>query len=232
NYHKVSFVPGEEQLHALTAQLRRIGARYDDRYRYKADGVIRVDSMFGLEVVLLETSSGFGHGDQTKASFDFHKAMFGLLAMLKSVADQFEGASLGSFRQFKVYFVHAAGNVCRTWSLKYNNNAYILCREDKVTMHQNFKEKNDFLIPLCNYLNNLKEMIIQSVSHLDVLEDEHKKSNRLSRYGKPINKQLLLSNIITPSILRLTQKYDSGGMADQNPGSSPTYDGIYSTAFD
>jgi hypothetical protein len=35
--------------------------------------------------------------------------MFGLLAMLKSIADKFEGASIESFQQLKVYFVHASG---------------------------------------------------------------------------------------------------------------------------
>ncbi|KAI8334726.1 hypothetical protein BC941DRAFT_356201 [Chlamydoabsidia padenii] len=203
----ICFIPGEEHLHAMTKQLERIGSRHDDRY--KADGIIKVNTLFDLEIMVLETSSRFGNRDRTKHSFDLHKAMFGLLAMLKTIADQFEYASIESFEQLKIYFVHVSGDVCHIWSLKYNaNGSYLFCREDKAKLHQKFEEKDDHLLSLCNFFGNLKEKIVRCVDQLTILHHEHKEKKRLSRYQSN-NNLCHLSATIKPSIICLTQQHDS-----------------------
>jgi hypothetical protein len=85
----VQFIPGEEQLHAVTKQLKRIHGSFDERHCYKEDGVLRYEAeKHNVEILLLETSSGYGEATNTKKGFDHHKATFGLLAMLEVIADE------------------------------------------------------------------------------------------------------------------------------------------------
>ncbi|KAI9322925.1 hypothetical protein BX666DRAFT_670795 [Dichotomocladium elegans] len=41
-----------------------------------------------------------------KTSFDHHKAMFGLLASLRTIASLYKYASFDSFEQLKIHFIH------------------------------------------------------------------------------------------------------------------------------
>lgn len=77
---------------------------------YNADGIIKFYNIKQLEILLLETSSSFGSTDKTKSSFDHHKGLFGILSMLKTVADEFYLASVGTFSKLKLFFVHASGS--------------------------------------------------------------------------------------------------------------------------
>ncbi|CAO3649580.1 unnamed protein product [Cunninghamella blakesleeana] len=217
---KPYFIPGEEQLISMTTQLERIGTRHDNRYRYNADGIIRLNGLLNLEIMILETSGPYKNDDNSKVSFDIHKAMFGLLSVLKTIADQFEYASLKSFQQLKVFFLHFSGSNCRIWSLRYSENGvYLFLREDKVILHQTFQEKDDLLLPLFGFFFNLKEKINTCINQLSILQQEHKENKRAFRHNP--NSPTLLSKIIKPAILRLSQKYDIAGLADETPISSP-----------
>ncbi|ORE15286.1 hypothetical protein BCV71DRAFT_274105 [Rhizopus microsporus] len=44
----------------------------------------------------------------TKINFNYHKGIFGVLAMLKTIAREMKYASLGYFQKVKIFFVHAA----------------------------------------------------------------------------------------------------------------------------
>lgn len=55
----------------------------DGREGYKADRII---SWNNYEVILLKCSGPYLNDKKQKLSFDFHKAMFGLLAMVYDIA--------------------------------------------------------------------------------------------------------------------------------------------------
>ena len=96
--HAPYFVPGEDELESMTAQLKKMGQKTDKRKIYKADGIIR-----------LETAGAFGHEDYAKTAFDNSKGMFALLSMLKTIADQYKHASVEEFSKLKLYFVQPSG---------------------------------------------------------------------------------------------------------------------------
>ncbi|KAG1165406.1 hypothetical protein G6F46_011620 [Rhizopus delemar] len=58
----------------------------DSQYIYKADGVVRSKS--SDEVLVLETSSADNSTSNKKVSFDHYEAMFSLLAMMKTLAEE------------------------------------------------------------------------------------------------------------------------------------------------
>lgn len=89
-------------------QLKQQGIR-DGRLKYDADGLLRADDFCGLGMLLTEVSSGYGKHDNRKVSFDHYKAMFGLLAMLRTLADRFQKATFKTFTKMKVHFLHAHG---------------------------------------------------------------------------------------------------------------------------
>lgn len=94
--HDVTFYPSEVELKALTVQLKSQGIT-DKRLRYNADGTILCNSI-ATEVLLSEVSSAFAESDKGKTSFDHHKAMFGLLMMLRMLRTL--------AKNLKVHFIH------------------------------------------------------------------------------------------------------------------------------
>jgi hypothetical protein len=103
------FVPGEEELVAMTTQLKRPDFKVNKRKIYKADGVVRIDEFDDLEVLVLETAGPFGNDDHAKISFDNSKEMFALLAVLKKITDIYKYASVDEFRKLKLYLVQSSG---------------------------------------------------------------------------------------------------------------------------
>lgn len=81
----------------------------DESTLYKADGIISLYDFNRVEVLLLETSGHFGSTDNPKSSFNHHKGLFGSLSMLKAVADNYLFETLETFKNLKVFFIHAAG---------------------------------------------------------------------------------------------------------------------------
>lgn len=113
DYHATAkdleFSPGEIFLQSMAKQLKKIDNCRGEANGYKADGLIRINTIRNMEVVLFETSGGVKGGSKRKQTFDFHKGMFGLVSMLKALADTFPYASYERMSAIKIYFVHTCG---------------------------------------------------------------------------------------------------------------------------
>lgn len=112
------WVNGQPVLKSMTQQLKNVGLYVDDKHIYKTDGLIKLFDLKGQEIILVETSGSFTNDDKNKVNFDHHKGVYGMLSMLKCIADDYNHASLATFVKMKVYFLHAAGNclvlLCKT----------------------------------------------------------------------------------------------------------------------
>lgn len=114
NNHNVTFFPGEIELDAMTIQLKQKGMN-DRRYKYNADGTLRANDLSSSEILLTEVSSGYGSNDASKISFDHYKAMFGMLAMIRTLAQLYDKASFKTFSNVKIHFLHAHGKWARIY---------------------------------------------------------------------------------------------------------------------
>lgn len=120
-------IPGEVRLQAVRCELVRRGLSLSNFYN--ADGIIKY-SKLNLELVLLETSGPFNKCSSNKKNTDHIKAAYGLLAMLNSIAYKYCYADVDLFKKLKVYFVHAAGDKVRLWSLNLATaKIYVLNRQ-------------------------------------------------------------------------------------------------------
>lgn len=90
-------------------QKHEIKGMNDRRYKYNAGGILKVNSFSAIEILLAEVFSGFGSGETTKISFDHYKAMLGLLAMIRTIAQLFDRVSFDTFSKLKIHFLHVHG---------------------------------------------------------------------------------------------------------------------------
>lgn len=144
---KAGFRPGETQLISMGKQLKNIPLYKEDNHSYLADGIIKLYGLKNIEIVLLETSGCFGSIDKSKIAFDHHKGLFGALAMLKSIADEFPMATVETFQKCKVFFVHGAGENIYLWSLRFEPKGPIfeLWLEDTLYIKPDIDDKLDAL---------------------------------------------------------------------------------------
>ncbi|CEG74360.1 hypothetical protein RMATCC62417_09595 [Rhizopus microsporus] len=189
DWAKIGFFDGEEELVSMTKQLKRKGSFVDHRYIYKADGVVRLQEAHDIEICVVEVSGEYLKQETKKIYFDHHKANYGCLAMLKTIADQYKYASVDVFEQLKIYFVHAADNKIKLWSLSYQDE----CKLEET-------------------LDTIKK-----------IQSSHKDNRKKSRYNSEETPKLL-SEIINPSIIKLTGNDHKKGMADLGPFDSPEHD--------
>lgn len=108
----VLFFPGEIELNSMTMQLQSQGIT-DGRLKYNADGKILVEDL-STEILLSEVSSSYGKNSKGKTSFDHHKAMFGLLAMIRTIAILYKYGSFETFSRLKLHFAHTHGKLIHT----------------------------------------------------------------------------------------------------------------------
>lgn len=99
NGYDISYLPAEVELNSMTVQLTKEGL-LDNRFKYNADGKIRINAN-KQEPLIVEVSSGLDQGTQEKIDFDHSKAMFGMLAVLKTIADKY---NYGSFEDKKSFY--------------------------------------------------------------------------------------------------------------------------------
>lgn len=85
----------------------------DGRLKYNADGKILVEDL-STEILLSEVSSSYGKNSKGKTSFDHHKAMFGLLAMIRTIAILYKYGSFETFSRLKLHFAHTHGKLIHT----------------------------------------------------------------------------------------------------------------------
>lgn len=123
----------------MERQLKAAG--HGEQVCYKADGIIKAMlERSELEILILETSNALDATTPTKRAFDFHKAMFGAVAMLKSIADKYKYADFSVFSALKIYFLHVAGKLMR-YSQGYFADKRILDAEIRLWSVQNFQKK-------------------------------------------------------------------------------------------
>ncbi|KAG1471658.1 hypothetical protein G6F56_001993 [Rhizopus delemar] len=121
-------------------QLKSIPLYKEDNHSYLADEIIKLYGPENIEVLLLETSGCFGSNDKPKISFDHHKGLFGALAMLKSIADEFPMATVGTFQR-------SLGENVYLWSLRFEPKGpmFELWLEDMLYIKPDIDDKLDAL---------------------------------------------------------------------------------------
>ncbi|ORX53578.1 hypothetical protein DM01DRAFT_254743 [Hesseltinella vesiculosa] len=198
----------------MTKQLSLQGLK-DGRLKYLADGVIKVN---GDELLLTEVSSGYDNADSSKVSFDHYKAMFGMLAMLKSLSECYHGASFETFSKVKVHFVHGHGTALRHWTLSTPaKGIFVMVKEQKAVVPINDHMKELHLDPFCTFHKTLAMALIDTLSNLKALKNDHK----LFLRSPSLTARPNLSTLITPMIIRLNEAKHSAIVADDGPSSAP-----------
>jgi hypothetical protein len=120
-YHnKAIFVTGEEELESITRELEK-DSQTDGRYKYYADGVLRVNN---VEVLIMEASSAYDKVANIKFSFDYYKGMFGALSIMKHIASKYKYASFDTFKALKIHFIHAFGKNKKIKNTKYKKKTH------------------------------------------------------------------------------------------------------------
>ncbi|KAL0143725.1 hypothetical protein V8B55DRAFT_1480088 [Mucor lusitanicus] len=185
------FFPGEEKLKALLEQLKTIDSKVDKRHGYNADGIIRTRGHQELEVLIYEVSSGYLYQDKAKHSTDHHKGMFGLLSMLKAIADTYKHATLTTFM-----------------------------KQRKVRVPYLFESRINDVLDFVLFANEVKVELEHSLKNLESLREEHETYSRSRRYQNEAD-YVLLSNIIRPTVVKVSMLKGFKGMADEEPYSSP-----------
>ncbi|KAI8360795.1 hypothetical protein BD560DRAFT_426009 [Blakeslea trispora] len=171
------FVQGQPCLESMSRQIKAAGVVVDETSNYKTYGLIKLFGLKNLELLLLETSGHFPNTDKVKIKFDNHKGMYGNLAMLKCISDDFPFASVETFSCVKVFFVQAATNM--------------LFLQDIVCLLRNSVEN------ICN------------------LKKEHQANS--SDYISNPEKYTKLSDVVSPTITKLTKEEDISGLGNLVP---------------
>ncbi|CAO3621281.1 unnamed protein product [Mucor hiemalis] len=150
--------------------------------------------------------------DKSKHSFDNHKGIFGGLAMLKNIADEFSFGELETFSNVKVFFLHAAGDTLYLWSVCFKKDAdvYELWLEHRLQIKPSFEDKLENLPNFVNFFWNMKCIICESVKKILKLKEEHSAALVEFRSKSNCTKQSL-SEIVSPSILKLVEEGDKIG---------------------
>lgn len=210
------FTPGEEPLQAMIEQLTIMDSKVDKRKTYNADGVIRLHELYDLEILLLETAGSFQSKDERKISFDNIKGMFALFAMMKTVADRFDYASVELFKKLKLYFVQASDEYLRLWSIQYiSNGTYKFNGEDKIVVVEDRSHVEQMLPSLLDFFYLVKTSLAKTCGLLQQLKHQHEQNIDSN------SQQTLLSDIICPKVFRLTYNRHGKGFARQSVISSP-----------
>ncbi|KAG1150125.1 hypothetical protein G6F37_000614 [Rhizopus arrhizus] len=139
NGYKVTTFPGEEELEAMKKQ-QQSQRLTDNRHKYKAGGIVRYDS--NNEILFMETSAAYNNAPSEKCSFDHYKAMFGLLAMIKTLSDKYQYASFEVLKKLKLHFIHVHGTAVRWWTMSIpEKDIYVMCKERRAEIPKTFSKK-------------------------------------------------------------------------------------------
>ncbi|KAI9313576.1 hypothetical protein BX666DRAFT_1864022 [Dichotomocladium elegans] len=190
----------------------------DRRYKYNADGTLRANDLSSPEILLTEVSSGYGSNDAGKISFDHYKAMFGMLAMMRTLAQLYDKASFKTFSNVKIHFLHAHGHSIRHWSMSTQApGLYIMNKEQRVDVPIRFSEKDITLLPFICFFKTLAAACEETLSVLKELKKEHKTILR-SKDKEREN----LCRIVDPVIIRLNEGKHASIVAEHGPASVPS----------
>ncbi|KAI8880635.1 hypothetical protein K501DRAFT_190942 [Backusella circina FSU 941] len=203
----------------MSLQLKEQGLN-GARYKYKADGVICVEEYQDLEILLTEVSNSFGSKDSGKISFDHYKAMFGLLAMLRTIAQKYRGGSFDTFKTLKVHFIHAKGTALRHWSMSIQApGVYLMTKEQRVDVPVKFVAKDIELIPFIEFHKTVAVACENTIDTIIKLKKEHIVKTRSNDENEPEDTSLLCH--VNPSIIRINEGKHTNVVADDGPQSAP-----------
>ncbi|KAG0179485.1 hypothetical protein DFQ29_002029 [Apophysomyces sp. BC1021] len=76
---------------------------------YAENCILRLKNVANIEILLLKTSSAYDSATNRETTFDHFKGMFGHLAVLKTVADEFPLADYAIFKQLNLHLFHSYG---------------------------------------------------------------------------------------------------------------------------
>ncbi|RCH89331.1 hypothetical protein CU098_009664, partial [Rhizopus stolonifer] len=147
--------------------------------------------------------------------------IFGSLAMLKNIADEFSFAKLDTFSTIKIFFLHAAGDTLYLWSVCFEKDGdiYELWLEHRLQIKPYIEDKFENLPNFVNFFWNMKAsicLVCESVKNILKLKEEHSAALVESRFKSNYTCQSL-SEIVNPSILKLVEEDDKTGMASLGP---------------
>ncbi|KAI9264315.1 hypothetical protein BDA99DRAFT_463281 [Phascolomyces articulosus] len=197
---KLLFYPGEERLNAMNMVLG------DDTVIYRGDAIVRMRGALELEVLLLETSNALGACTESKKAFDFYKALYGGVAMLKSIANQFKYGDIKLFKRIKVYFLHASKEEVRLWSVQYvSRHIYVVCREDTAKMPYDYNDLPSDITYFIHFFWVLKLRLENTISSIESLITDHEKKKKNDIYGT-LSASENLEIIVEPIPIRLTER--------------------------
>ncbi|KAI7907321.1 uncharacterized protein BX663DRAFT_426640 [Cokeromyces recurvatus] len=204
----------------MTEQLSKQGL-LDNRFKYYADGKIRMNAD-KQELLLLEVSSALGQATQDKIAFDHTKAMFGLLAILKTLVCKYSHGSFESFKKIKFHFIHVHGNNIKHWTMMTPEpGVYIMTKEQKATIPVNINSMADDLISYVRFHLNLTELLRETLDSIEGLQKEHRSQlQEVTIDNKHISAETLLSSVVKPVIIRLNEGKHSKEVVDSPRSSS------------
>ncbi|KAG1468825.1 hypothetical protein G6F56_003613 [Rhizopus delemar] len=223
NNCKGYFVQGQPCLVSMGRQLKATSAIVDETLQYKSDGLIKLFGLKNLELLLLETSGHFSNTDKVKIKLDHHKGMYGILAMLKCIADDFPFASVEAFSRVKVFFIQAADKRLHLWSVSYKEDGlFDFWRESCLEILSDWDDRMMYLPQLIQFCWNAKRLLENSVDNIHNLKKEHQANSSDCIYNP--EKYTRLSDIVNPVIIKLTKEEDSVGLGNLGPMFSPQHD--------
>ncbi|KAI8646534.1 hypothetical protein BD408DRAFT_336494 [Parasitella parasitica] len=192
----------------------------DGRYKYKADGMICANDFSSLEILLGEVSSGYGNSDSSKVSFDHYKGMFGILSMMRTVAQTYNKGTIDTFGKLKIHFFHGYGDAIRHWSISMETQgAFLMNKEQKAVVPVDFKEKDISMIPFIQFYLTLAAGCEESLEVIKQLKEEHKMAVNAAT-GSQGSRPSLLS-VVNPSKIRLNEGKHMSIVAEEGPMSIP-----------
>ncbi|KAI9478737.1 MAG: hypothetical protein EXX96DRAFT_482828 [Benjaminiella poitrasii] len=218
---KVGFQTGQPRLESMSTQLKAAGIIVNDKSCYKTDGLLSLFATRNVELLLVETSDHLGSSDQVKIKFDHHKAMFGLLSMIKTVAGEYQYASLEQFSTCKFFYLHGAGKDLQLWSLIYQEGVFDFWLEATVHILPKFEDVDTFLPELVEFFWLVKGLLNEAVKNVESLREEHLCALRKNKFQ--LSKLTNLNSFVNPVIMKLTQQQDILGIGSLGPMYSPPH---------
>ncbi|KAI9476291.1 MAG: hypothetical protein EXX96DRAFT_651954 [Benjaminiella poitrasii] len=110
--------------------------------------------------------------------------------------------------------MQGANNGLRCWSVAFKDDIFHMWLEDKLTIKYAFEDKEEYLPEAINFYLRLKKNLEKSLAAIEKLHEPHKANMRKYRYSQS---PPLLSKLVDPTILRLTQSEHNKGMASLGP---------------
>ncbi|KAI8382950.1 hypothetical protein BD560DRAFT_487021 [Blakeslea trispora] len=183
------FVPGEVPLESMTTQLANSKKVLASNEKYYADGL----------------------------------ALFGLLSCMASIAQAYSYASLETFSKLKLYFVQTKGSSIHLWYLRYlQENTYAIVRESKLKFSNEPEKYADTVLECLQFAGLFKGRMSNTMDVINKLTSEHHKTlimQRTSRITGAESPPQLLSAIVKPAIIKLTESKHSKEMHKLGPDS-------------